>query len=232
MHVAHMAAHECIQQQKVGHGNAAGGQCQPAVSPAQAKREQPVEEEIHSHGDEAHDHRRLAPVESVERRHEHLHRRIGGEPDRIEAQGGGRLLGLIGIEPAVLVENRDDGLGEDDQADGCGYGEQKGEPQATGKLAAEVDAVAGGDQTRQHRQRHRRQGDAKDPERQLHEAKGDCEPENRSVAQGRCKHGVDHDVQLHGACSDDRGAHEPQDLPDARITPAKIRPIDVAEPCE
>jgi len=131
--------------------------------------------------DEAHDHRSLAPIKGVERRHEDFHRRVGGEANRVEAQSRGRLLGLKGIEAPVLVEHRDNGFREDDEADGRGNRQQKCQPQAAGKLAAEPDAIACGDETRQHWQRDRREGDAKYSERQLHEAKGDREPEDRPV---------------------------------------------------
>jgi hypothetical protein len=77
----------------------------PRTPHAEPVGEDPVEQQIERDREEAHEHRRLALVERVERVHEHLERRVAGEAERIEAQRPGRLGGRGGVEFAMLIEH-------------------------------------------------------------------------------------------------------------------------------
>ena len=99
------------------------------MPPSQPKRENPIEQEIEPHRQKAYEHRGLAPVERVERVHQHLERGVPGKPDGIESQRTGGLRRLIGVEFSVLVEHRDDRLGEHHEPDGRGNREQQRDPE-------------------------------------------------------------------------------------------------------
>ena len=170
---------------KLRGGHAGGGERQPAMPPAQLAREDEVERQVECHGEEAHHHRRLAPVDRVEGVHQHLERGVAAQAEGVEAQCPGGLRGLVRAEAAVLVEHRDDRLGEHDESDARRDGQQECQAHAAGQLGAERQHVAGGGHARQQRQRHGAERDAEHPERQLHQPKGHGQPEGRPVAELR-----------------------------------------------
>ena len=101
-----------------------------------------------------------ALVQRIEGIDQHLERGITGQPERVETQRRGSLPGLVGAKPAVLVQHRDDGLGEHHQPDGARNGQQQREPHAAGELAAERARVTGHRQAGEQRQRDRAERDA------------------------------------------------------------------------
>ena len=75
------------------------------MAPPEAESEYPIEQQVQSDREKAHQHRSLAPVECVKRVDQHLQRRIPREPDRIEAQRTRRLRGLVRGEFSVLIKH-------------------------------------------------------------------------------------------------------------------------------
>src|SRR5580704_11205628 len=100
-----LSLHHEVQQQEVECRNAAGGKGQAAMTPAQAKREYPIEQQIQAHGQETHQHRRLASVERVESIDQYLQGRIAAEANGVEPQRTGRLRSLDSIEFPVLIQH-------------------------------------------------------------------------------------------------------------------------------
>src|SRR2546423_12473598 len=112
------------------------------MSEPKVKREKIIQAEIHDNGAKADEHRQVAFIQGVESRRENFVRGIGDESDRITTQGKRGLFGGEGVETSVLVNQADDRIGENDQADGGRNREQHYEPDRVGKRAAKFFLVA------------------------------------------------------------------------------------------
>src|SRR5204863_325796 len=81
-----VGAHERVQNEEVGGGYAGGGERESPMTPVEPHRQRPVESQVEAHREEAHQHRRAAPLESIEGVHENLQRRVTAQADGVEAQ--------------------------------------------------------------------------------------------------------------------------------------------------
>ena len=80
------------------------------------KNEEHVEGEIHPDREKAHHHRRPLVIDRVEGGREHLDAGVTDQPNRVKLQRLGRVLGIGIKEFPPLVNQRNDRLGQHDQA--------------------------------------------------------------------------------------------------------------------
>ena len=139
----------------------------------------PAEAEVHDNRREADQHRQIAFIECIKRGNQDLVRGIGDQADRITTQRRGRLFRGKGGEPAVFVDQADDGIGENDQAYRRWNRQKHDQPDSVRKSPAELTHIPQRHAARDQGKRHGRDRYAEDSERQLHEAKRDVEPTDR-----------------------------------------------------
>ena len=146
------------------------------------KSEKPVQSEVHRDRNQTNDHRQMPLIERIESRREHFHPRIAGQPDRIKTQSRRRLHRRLRGKSPVLINQRDDWFGENDQADRGRNREQHDQPHGVRERAAKFLRVAQRRAPRNERQGNGRDRDAENAERKLHETKSDVEPGDGTIA--------------------------------------------------
>ena len=161
------------------------------MSPAQPKREQPIEKKVCADCEKAHQHRRVAFADCVKRRRQHFQRRIGGKANGIKLQRASSLSRHLGGEPAVLINHADDRQRKHRQSDRRRNGKQKRQPHSARKNRAKLSRVPERGALRHQRQRNCPDGHTKNSQRQLHQAKRNVEPAHRAISKAGCKSAVD-----------------------------------------
>ena len=125
-----------------------------------------------------------------------------------------------GGEGAVLVDELDDRLRDDGQADRRGQREIKAEAQRLLDRFAEGLQIVERVLARDGGQRDRRDGDAENADGQLHQPEGVVEPRDRAVRMCEANWPLTSDVDLHGRAGD--GARDHQDQHGAQRRVAEI----------
>src|SRR5580658_9492435 len=191
--------------QKIENGHEAGGQRQSDVAQMKPEKQDETEDEIERDAGEtdprrskkndvpdkmaertpeAGAFRRLEPgrLHRVKAGDENLDPRVAGQADGVGLQGQRRLAGGGGGERSVLVNELDDRLRDDGQADRSGQGQIKTETKRLFDRFAErfqiVERVLPCDRG----QGDRGDGHAENSNRQLHQTESVVEPRNRAVA--------------------------------------------------
>ena len=216
------AAHHQIENEEVRDRHQARGKREPAMPELEVKGEEPVQAKIHRDGTEADQHRQIPLIERIEGGREDFDGGITDEPDRVKPERFRGVRGRVGGKPAVLINEADDRLRQNHEADGGWNREQHDEPHGVRERAAKFFFVAQRGAARNERERDGRDRDAENAERQLHETKGNVQPRHRSIAECRSEPAVHGDVYLHRAGRDGGRAHQRENGPHAGITPIEV----------
>ena len=115
---AGIAPHHRIEHHEICESNETGGKRQAAMAKLEVKSKIVIQAKIDRDRAETDEHWQMSLVQRVESRSQNLVGRVGHEADRVTTQGQRRLFRSKSVEAAMLINQADDRVGQDDQPDG------------------------------------------------------------------------------------------------------------------
>ena len=177
--------------------------------------------EVGGHRHKGAQHRYPGVIQGIINRHDDLDPGKGYQPQGVEGQGRGRLLGIHRGELAVLINEPNYGLGQEDQTAGRGQGDQDGQGQGRLQGFPEGGQIAVGGVAGDHRQGGHHQGHAEQAHGQMEQPVGVIEPGDAALGATGGIEGVDEDIDLGGGQAHHRREHQLDDPQQSRFPEIK-----------